>query len=185
MWEAFWPLKGMKMQPTKKMSIGKLILAAVATACATMSATGDAREYHMSPEAVYGTTTTTNITTTVADSMKTIQVEYTPNPSAATSSSATILGRMTIDTLGKGAAPKGYLLSPCNDTVEYEVTVNGREADWTKIEMRDTEGTTIGPRHGIEVSSGGLTTPVDVVATNTREAGLYAACVRVTSVTGD
>lgn len=185
MWEAFWPLKGMKMQPTKKMSIGKLILAAVATACATMSATGDAREYNISPDAKYGKSTNVDVTATVADALKETQVEFTPNIGAATSTSETVIGRLTIGAHGEGAEPEGYMLGPCEDTEEYQVTVNGREADWTKMEMRDTEGTTIKPRYAVEAYSGALTTPVDVVATNTREAGLYSVCVRVTSLAVD
>lgn len=121
MWEAFWPLKGMKMQPTKKMSIGKLILAAVATACATMSATGDAREYNISPDAKYGKSTDVDVTTNVSDSMKETLVEFTPNSGATTSRRATVLGRLMISGHGEGAEPEGYLLGPCEDTAEYNI----------------------------------------------------------------
>lgn len=164
MWEAFWPLKGMKMQPTKKMSIGKLILAAVATAGAAMSATGDAREYTVSPDAVYGTPTATIITATVADSMQATEIEFTPRPGVGTSAGAENVGRLTIGSHGAGAAPEGYVLAPCEDGAKYEIAVDGRKADGAGLEMRDTAGTTIEPRHAIQANTGG-TTPVDVMGT--------------------
>lgn len=124
MWEAFWPLKGMKMQPTKKMSIRKLILAAVGSASFAIHPTADAAEYRLGPDTVAGTPVAATITATVANKLRPTNISFTEYP-ASVSPRATTLGKLYITAQGAGVAPAGYMIEPCTNAAGYELTING------------------------------------------------------------
>lgn len=185
MWEAFWPLKGMKMQPTKKRTIAKCIITAIACAHPLISAI-PAAAYTIGPQTLFGPQVATRITGKVTTTLMIPVVEWTAYENE-TSTREISYGVLKIHADGAGAAPSAYLVGPCNGAPDFTVTVNDEEAG-PHITVSLVDGLAIqgGPEKLIDANETGRHDAVmNVNLTQAPMAGEYRTCVGVMAMADD
>lgn len=183
MWEAFWPLKGMKMQPTKKRAITKCVIACIATASCFNAVDALAEPYEPNTQTLSGVPTEHTISGPVSSALRQTQVVWTAtNPTATTRE--VNLGYLMISTTGDGLVPAAYIIQPCGGSSDFEVnTTSGRMPSHVKIVQgrRDSPSTWI-----TDLAEGSQpATRVDINLDTAPFAGVYTTCVSVTAVADD
>lgn len=179
MWEAFWPLKGMTMQPTKKRALARVVLTALTIAIPTTAS--HAADYELSPRTLGSALVEKELPFDVRSTLTTPVVEWTA-VDPVTTVNAVRVGLLRITAEGTGVAPAAYLIDTCDDApgltahlaieprVTMRLTIMNGAAEVRPHTMVNAE------------ASMKRTANLSVNAESIPAPGHYTTCVRVTGL---